>query len=145
MIIWKQGDLFKSECQTLVNTVNVVGVMGKGIALEFKKRFPDMFKAYKIHCDDKSFTVDKLWLYKGNLTWILCFPTKEHWRNPSKIEWIESNLKKFTENYQRLGIKSIAFPKLGCNNGGLNWQTQVKPLIIQYLNNLTDITIEVYE
>ena len=121
MLTYRRTSLLESTAQTLVNTVNCVGVMGKGIALEFKKRQPDMFDAYKRICDKKLLTPGKLWLWRGNEHLTLNFPTKIHWRNPSKLEWIESGLRKFVENYKALGISEISFPRLGCGNGGLDW------------------------
>ncbi len=127
--------LFLSPAQTLVNTVNTVGVMGKGIALEFKKRYPRMFERYRMFCDDGSLTVGKLQLYKTPNKWILNFPTKEHWRGPSKLEWIESGLRRFAETYRERGIISASFPMLGCGNGGLPWD-EVGPLMKRYLDPL---------
>jgi O-acetyl-ADP-ribose deacetylase (regulator of RNase III) len=143
MIIYKQGNLFDSNSQTIVNTVNCVGIMGKGIALTFKNKYPNMFKTYKDICDKKLLTPGKLFLYKKETPWILNFPTKDHWRNPSKIEYIEEGLIKFVNTYKEKGITSIAFPLLGCANGGLNWDSQVKPIMEQYLSGL-DITIEIW-
>lgn len=135
MITYLKGDMFKSPAQVLVNTVNTVGVMGKGVALEFKKQYPDMFKAYERVCNEKLLDIGKLMLWKGLDKWILLFPTKKHWRNPSKIEYIEEGLKKFEETYLEKGITSIAFPRLGCGNGGLNW-SDVQPLMEKYLKKL---------
>ena len=152
MITYLKGDLFNSPAQVLVNTVNTVGVMGKGIALEFKKRYPEMFLKYQKVCADNSLDVGKLFLWMGAGQWILLFPTKKHWRNPSQPEFIELGLKKFADNWQRLGIESIAFPRLGCGNGGLDWEVvrpimekYLKPLPIQvfiYLDNYADATPE---
>ncbi len=127
--------LFVSPAQTLVNTVNTVGVMGKGIALEFKKRHPTMFKRYKEFCTDGSLTVGRLQLFKTPNKWVLNFPTKKHWRGPSKVEWIESGLQRFVETYEARGITSVSFPQLGCGNGGLNWR-EVGPLMARYLKPL---------
>lgn len=149
MIVFKTGNLFDSECQTLVNTVNCVGVMGKGIALDFKKQFPDMFNEYRYACKTGElqyggdiWIYDYIDLYKPKK--ILCFATKKHWQYPSKFEWIEKGLYKFINNYKTWGITSIAFPKLGCNNGKLDWERQVKPLMFKYLQPL-DIICEIYE
>lgn len=149
MIVFKNGNLFDSECQTLVNTVNRNGVMGKGIALQFKKKYPEMFDEYKLACKRKQIYIGgDLWLwdfvdlYKPRK--ILCFATKEDWWNPSKLVWIERGLEMFSQSYKGLGITSIAFPKLGCNNGKLNWETDVKPLMYKYLQPL-DIICEIYE
>lgn len=144
MLIYINGDMFSSPAQVLVNTVNTVGVMGKGVALTFKKIYPDMYDQYKIFCDNRQLTIGKLQLYKTPGKWILNFPTKENWRNPSKLEYIEAGLKKFSNTYKEKGIKSIAFPMLGCGNGGLDFETQVKPLMDKYLSSLDDIDIFVY-
>lgn len=143
MIKYIKGDLFSSPAQVLVNTVNLDGVMGKGIALKFKKLYPEMFKKYQSFCENKMLEIGKLWLYKSETKWILNFPTKIHWRNPSKIEYIEKGLQKFVAMYREKNITSIAFPKLGCGNGGLKWE-DVKPLMDHYLKNLP-IDIYVYE
>lgn len=135
MIKYVKGDLFKSPAKILVNTVNTVGVMGKGVALEFKKRYPEMFYRYKKLCEEKQLDIGKLFLWRKEKKWVLLFPTKKHWRNPSKIEYIESGLKKLVENWDKLGADSIAFPRLGCGNGGLDWN-DVRPLMEKYLKNV---------
>ena len=136
MITYVKIDLFESPAQVLVNTVNTVGVMGKGIAKRFKQTYPKMFEQYQKFCENKMLEVGKLWLYKSEHKWILNFPTKQHWRSPSKLEYIEKGLKKFVETYEEKGITSISFPLLGCGNGGLDWENQVKPLMEQYLRPL---------
>ena len=144
MITYVRTNIFESRADVLVNTVNTVGVMGKGLAKEFKRIYPDMFDIYQGFCEDGTLTVGKLQVYKTPNKWILNFPTKANWRSPSKIEYIEQGLQKFVEHYARLGIKSIAFPMLGCGNGGLSWEDEVKPLMEKYLNNLNiDIFIHV--
>jgi O-acetyl-ADP-ribose deacetylase (regulator of RNase III) len=142
MITYLKGDLLHSPAQVLVNTVNVVGVMGKGIALEFKNCYPEMFRYYQQLCDEKILDVGKLSLWKSEDKWILLFPTKKHWRNPSKMEYIETGLQKFVQSYYRFGIESIAFPRLGCGNGKLQW-SEVKPLMEKYLGELP-IQIYIY-
>jgi O-acetyl-ADP-ribose deacetylase (regulator of RNase III) len=136
MITYIKKDLFESPAQVLVNTVNTVGVMGKGIAKRFKDTYPEMFEQYQKYCENKMLDVGKLWLYKSEHKWILNFPTKKHWRSPSKIEYVEEGLKKFVETYEEKGITSISFPLLGCGNGGLDWDNQVKPLMEKYLRPL---------
>jgi O-acetyl-ADP-ribose deacetylase (regulator of RNase III) len=136
MLKYVVTNLFDSPAQTLVNTVNVVGVMGKGIAAEFKRRYPDMFEKYRQFCQQGSLTVGKLFLYKSANKWVLNFPTKEHWRNPSRVEYIEEGLRKFAETYAEHGITSISFPQLGTGNGGLAWEGVVRPLMEQYLRTL---------
>lgn len=135
MLTYKRTSLLEANTQTLVNTVNCVGVMGKGIAKAFKEREPDMFVAYKSICDQKLLEPGKLWLWRGSEQWILNFPTKRHWRSPSKMEWIEAGLDKFVRTYESQGINEIAFPKLGCGNGNLDWR-DVRPLMARYLSDL---------
>lgn len=140
------GNIFGSPAKTLVNPVNTVGVMGKGLAKEFKKRYPEMFKEYQLYCKQGSLDIGKLWLYKTDHKWILNFPTKKSWRSPSKIEYIEAGLSKLTLTYAEKGITSIAFPLLGCGNGGLDWETGVQPLFKKYLNKLPmDIYVHLSE
>jgi O-acetyl-ADP-ribose deacetylase (regulator of RNase III) len=135
MLIYRRTSLLESPAQTLVNTVNCVGVMGKGLAQAFKDREPAMFSAYKKVCEQGLLEPGKLWLWRGADSWTLNFPTKKHWRNPSKIDWVESGLKKFASAYEAQGIKEISFPRLGCGNGGLDWE-DVRPLMEHYLNPL---------
>lgn len=135
MITYVKGDIFSSPSKIIVNTVNTVGVMGKGIALEFKNRYPEMYQRYKALCDEKRLDVGKLVLWKNSSKWVLLFPTKKHWRNPSKMEYIEQGLIRFVENWDKLGANSIAFPRLGCGNGGLAWE-EVRPLMEKYLSSL---------
>ena len=145
MIEYVRGDLLKSSAQVLVNTINTVGIMGAGIALQFKEQYPEMFQKYQTLCKKKLLDVCKLYLWKSTDTSskeILLFPTKKHWLNLSELHWIEAGLQKFVENYERLNIKSIAFPKLGCGNGGLSWH-DVKPVMEKYLEPLP-IKIYVY-
>lgn len=145
MITYLKSNLFFSPAQVLVNTVNTEGVMGKGIAKEFKKHFPEMFEQYQKFCEEKKLDIGNLWLYKTTNKWVLNFPTKKSWRNPSKIEYLEKGLQKFVDQYEQRGIKSVAFPPLGCGNGELNWETQVRPLMEKYLRDLPiDIYIHLY-
>lgn len=139
------GNIFNSKAQTIVNTINCVGVMGKGIALVFKLQYPLMFDIYKRYCDQKYIGIGKLWLYNQQpcTPWVLNFPTKYHWKYPSKMEYIEKGLVKFTETYKEKCITSIAFPLLGTHNGGLE-REEVKLLMIKYLSKC-DIPIEVYD
>lgn len=135
MLRFVNTSLLESRAQTVVNTVNTVGVMGKGLAAEFKQRSPDMFKQYKYWCEQNQLDVGKLWLWKRTSQWILNFPTKRHWRNPSKLEYIEAGLRKFVATYEEQGITEISFPRLGCGNGGLDWE-EVRPLMEKYLGPL---------
>lgn len=143
MIEYIKGDMFLSNLQTFVNPVNIVGVMGTGLARKFAKFYPDMYIGYKEMCDTNEIEIGKLYLYKANnLEWILNFPTKKDWKKPSRLEYIESGLISFVNVYNVLGITGAAFPQLGCGKGGLHWQ-DVKHLMENYLNDL-DIPIEVY-
>jgi len=143
MYIYIDGNIFESPAKTLVNTVNTAGAMGKGLALSFKRLFPDMFKKYQLLCESGKLIVGRLWLYQTTHKWVLNFPTKKHWRYPSRIEYVEAGLRSFVDNYERARIFSIAFPKLGCGNGELNW-SDVKPLMERYLKKLP-IDVYVYE
>ncbi len=140
-----KGNIFNSKCQTIVNTVNCVGVMGKGIAFVHRLRYPQMYEEYKEHCKNKLIKTGSLWLYtkQENAPWILSFPTKFHWKYPSKIEWIEQGLQKFVDTYEKKGINSIAFPLLGTHNGGLD-TNEVRCLMEVYLNKCS-IDIEIYD
>lgn len=147
MIIFKTGNIFTSTTKCTVNTINCVGAMGAGIALQHKKRYPEQYTTYREQCFLKKIHTGNVYLWKGTDYGydrdVLWFPTKYDWKNPSKIEYIENGLKAFVENYKNLNITSISFPKLGCANGGLSWE-EVKPLMIKYLKDLP-IEIEIYE
>lgn len=143
MLRFVQTNIFESPAQTLVNTVNTGGVMGKGIAKEFKSRYPQMYREYRHFCDLRELEIGALHVWRGPQKWVLNFPTKTTWKLPSKIKYVERGLQTFQQYYSRLGIKSISFPPLGCGNGNLNW-SEIKPLMIRYLNNL-DIPIWVHE
>ena len=136
MLSYVKGNLFLSPAKVLVNTVNTVGVMGKGLAKQFKGISPSMFREYKRMCDEGEMTIGKSMLYKTPNKWILNFPTKEHWNRPSRIEYIEEGLKEFRRTYSAKGIESIAFPPLGCGQGGLNFREDVQPLMEKYLGDL---------
>lgn len=137
--------IFESSAQTLVNTINCVGVMGKGLALEFKNRYPAMFDKYKSFCDKGVFKPGVLWIYKAeDGKWVLNFPTKIDWRNPSELSYIEEGLKKFVEIWKEKGITSIAFPLLGCTNGGLDPDVVI-PLMEKYLNQCEGLDVTIYD
>ena len=140
MLTYHRTSLLESQAQTVVNTVNTVGVMGKGLAHELKARHPEMFRSYKRICDQKLLDIGKLWLWRSSSQWILNFPTKKDWRRPSRIEYVEAGLKKFVDQFESKGIREIAFPRLGCGNGGLDWE-EVRPLMQSYLE---DLPIRVY-
>lgn len=149
-LVEKAGDMFSTNAQAIVNTVNCVGVMGKGVALEFKRRWPENYKFYKIACDKRELRPGKVLTFdRGGIfesespRYLINFPTKDHWRAKSKIEYIESGLDALISEIKRLSIKSIAIPPLGCGNGGLDWKI-VKPLIIEKLSALDDVEVEIY-
>jgi len=137
------GDIFDSRAQTLVNTVNCVGVMGKGIALGFKKRFPAMFRDYEDRCRRGEVKLGRPYLYKS-LTppWILNFPTKDHWRSTAKLEDIAQGFEYVLEHYEEWGVESLAVPPLGCGEGGLDWRI-VGRTLYRYLSKM-DIPVELY-
>jgi O-acetyl-ADP-ribose deacetylase (regulator of RNase III) len=147
-IQYKKGDLLKEPVQAIVNTVNTVGVMGKGIALQFKEKFPENFKAYKKACDAGEVQTGKMLITTqhkiGEPDIIVNFPTKQHWRQPSKLEYVEKGLDDLVEQIKKYQIKSIAIPPLGCGNGGLDWNI-VKSLIEKKLSPVEDIDIIIFE
>jgi O-acetyl-ADP-ribose deacetylase (regulator of RNase III)/uncharacterized protein YwgA len=137
------GDILKSKAQTLVNTVNCVGIMGKGIALEFKKRFPKMFEDYLERYKRNETHVGQPYIYKSLIgPQIVNFPTKEHWKSMSKLSDIEQGLDYLLTHYKKWGITSIAIPPLGCGNGQLEWKV-VGPLIYSRAKRM-DIPVEIY-
>lgn len=145
MIEYTKGNIFEAEVDTLVNPVNCVGVMGKGLALQFKKKFPENFVIYKDYCDRGEMEIGKvLWVY-GREGSIIHFPTKIHWKNPSNIKFISWGLHDLARilNEHTEDIKSIAIPPLGCGLGGLKWE-DVKPFIGYYLGNVEQKVL-VYE
>ena len=139
MVEYKDDSIFNATEQIITNTVNCVGAMGKGLALEFKKRYPEMFEEYKKLCNEGKIEIGIPWKWNH----ILNFPTKIHWRNPSHIRYIESGLNWIKNSYKDLGMKSIALPKLGCGNGGLEWE-QVKVLIEETFKDVNDLKVVVY-
>lgn len=143
MIDVKKGNIFNSKSQTLVNTVNCVGVMGKGIALGFKERYPEMFEDYVARCKLGEVQLGRPYLYKGKtIPWIVNFPTKDHWRSVSKLDDIVKGLRYIRSHYKKWGIKSLAVPPLGSGLGQLNWDI-VGPTLYKYLSAL-DIPVEFY-
>ena len=147
MIIFKEGNLLQSQADVLVNTVNTVGVMGKGIALQFKIKFPQNFKVYVQAIEKGHVKVGQVLIVEvnasGPVKYIVNFPTKQHWRSPSQLSWIKSGLDDLKGKLSHLPVKSIALPPLGCGNGGLDWAI-VKPLMIDSLKDL-DMEVMIYE
>lgn len=140
----KKGNIFNTKAMAIVNTVNCVGAMGKGIALEYKLRYPEMFKEYQKICFENKLRPGQILPYRKTNPWILNFAIKDDWKDPSKEEWIEETLSKFRNSYKQLGITSIAFPWMGAMNGGIPLET-IKSLTRKYLQDLDDIEIEIYE
>ncbi len=137
------GNLFESNAQTLVNTVNCVGIMGKGVALEFKKRFPEMFADYAERCLKKEVKLGRPYLFTALLQpWVLNFPTKDHWQSVANIDKIIEGLEYLLKKYKEWGIISLAVPPLGCGEGQLEWRI-VGPTLYRYLSKM-DIPIELY-
>lgn len=148
MIEFKQGNLLEENAEALVNTVNCVGVMGKGIALQFKQAFPENFRQYEKACRVDEVQPGRMFIVPtGSLfypRYIINFPTKRHWRGKSKIEDIKSGLKALVAEVQELSISSIAIPPLGCGNGGLDW-AKVRPLIESAFAKLPEVKVIVFE
>jgi O-acetyl-ADP-ribose deacetylase (regulator of RNase III) len=148
MITFTTGNLLSSDADALVNTVNTVGVMGKGVALMFKEAYPENFKAYEAACKGGCVEVGKMFVVaRSDLVgpkWIINFPTKKHWRNPSKMEWVTDGLSDLVEVIRDLGIRSIAIPPLGAGNGGLNWP-EVRARIVDALSTLDDVDVVVFQ
>lgn len=136
-------NIFTTACEVLVNPINCVGVMGAGIALEYRLRYPEMYTRYVALCEQNKIDIGLLWLYKGKDKSILNFPTKKHWKNPSKEEYLHEGLRKFVDTYKEKGIQSIAFPMLGADKGGIFPERSLN-IMRTYLDPL-DINIEIYQ
>lgn len=148
MIHFSQGNLFDTDAEALVNTVNTVGIMGKGIALQFKDRFPKNFELYQIACKRGDLRPGKMLLTEtGQLShpkYIINFPTKQDWREKSKLGYIQDGLKALIALIHEYSIQSIALPPLGCGNGGLDWDT-VKPIIVEHLAQVANLKVYLFE
>jgi O-acetyl-ADP-ribose deacetylase (regulator of RNase III) len=144
MITYIKGNILDSRAQTLTCPVNCVGVMGKGLALEFKKAFPGLLSDYSIACTMQYLKIGHPWVWKvTEAKQVLCFPTKDHWKKPSTYEYITKGLQALREHRAEWQIFSLALPPLGCGLGGLEW-AKVKPMIEESLGDL-DLPVEVYE
>lgn len=148
MIEYVKGNLLEAEVEAVVNTVNTVGVMGKGIALMFKERYPENMREYAAACQAKKVQTGKMFITETKELvgpkWIVNFPTKRHWRNPSKIEWVKEGLKDLRNFLLEQSIASIAIPPLGAGNGKLDWAV-VKPEIEKALGGLPHVRVLVFE
>lgn len=148
MTRYTQGNLLEARAEALVNTVNTVGVMGKGIALMFKERFAENYRCYAAACKAKEVRTGRMFVTEtqelDGPRWIVNFPTKQHWRAPSKLEWVVEGLQDLRRFIVDHGVKSIAIPPLGAGNGGLDW-AEVRPHIEAALGDLTDVDVLVFE
>ena len=148
MIEFKTGDLFAEDVEALVNSVNCVGIMGRGIALQFKNAFPENFKAYAEACKRKEVTPGRMFVYQvhgmANPRYIVNFPTKRHWRGKSRMEDIELGLSSLVSEIRERDIRSVAIPPLGSDLGGLDWP-EVRSRIADALRDLTDVRVVVFE
>ncbi len=148
MIELTQGDILKADVEAIVNTVNCVGVMGRGIALQFKKAWPDNFKAYAAACDNQQVQPGRMFVFEtgqlANPRYIINFPTKRHWRGASRMEDIEAGLEALVATIRENNIQAIAIPPLGSGLGGLDWN-QVKPKIEQAMSAIPDVRVLIYQ
>ena len=143
------GNLLEADAEALVNTVNTVGVMGKGIALQFKRAFPENFREYAAACRRHDLDVGQVLTHEvrgsiGGPKYVFNLPTKRHWRSTSQLEWIETGLAALAGEIRRLGVKSVAVPPLGCGNGGLDW-SDVRPLIARAFESLPGVEVLLFE
>ena len=148
MIEYKIGDLLAEQAEALVNTVNCVGVMGRGVALQFKNAFPENFKAYERECRQRKMQPGRMFVFELKQTaaprYIINFPTKRHWRGKSRMADIDAGLRALTEEIRSRGIRSVALPPLGSGLGGLDW-LDVRKRIQAVLENLPEVKITVFE
>lgn len=143
MVIERTGNIFTSSAQTLVNTVNTVGVMGAGIAFEFSLRYREMYERYQHFCESGAIEIGKLWIYDAPGRKILNFPTKKHWKDPSEERYLHAGLQKFVTSYRDRGITSIAFPLLGSDKGGIAPDVSLR-IMHQYLDPCDDVDSEIW-
>jgi len=148
MIEYSHGNLFEADVEALVNPVNTQGVMGKGLALAFKKMFPENFEAYAEACESGQIKTGKMFVTEQQALigprWIINFPTKQHWRDPSRLEWIDQGLADLRKVLAEKQIPSVAMPPLGCGLGGLDWEL-VKPRIEGAFAGLANVRVLLYE
>ncbi|CAG1014484.1 hypothetical protein ANAEL_04991 [Anaerolineales bacterium] len=148
MIVVRQGDLLRADAEAIVNTVNCVGVMGRGLALQFRKQFPENYEEYRKVCSKGGLRPGMMLIHDLNRLmnprYIVNFPTKRHWREPSRIEDIESGLRSLTAEVKKHGIRSIAIPPLGCGLGGLDWKI-VRTMIENAFLELPEVEVYLFE
>ena len=141
------GDILSEDAQALVNTVNCVGIMGRGVALQFKRVYPDNFKAYAMECDEGRLEPGRMFVFETDRLspqFIINFPTKKHWRSKSRLSYIETGLQSLVEEIKKRDIRSIAVPPLGCGEGGLNWQ-DVRSQMESAFAELDGVDITIFE
>lgn len=147
MIRLVRGDLLETDAEALVNPVNTVGVMGRGLARQFKEAFPDNFRAYAAACKAGDVVPGKMFIFATERAveprFIVNFPTKRHWRSKSRLEDIEAGLAALVDDVDRLGIRSLAIPPLGCGLGGLAWD-RVRPLIESSFADCADVDVQIF-
>lgn len=147
MITQENGNLLAADVEALVNTVNCKGIMGKGVALQFKEAYPKYYEKYRVECETGKFQPGMVWPYETqqllNPRYIINFATKGHWKGNSKLEYIYRGLPTLVDLVKQKQIKSIAIPALGCGYGGLNWN-EVRPLIEQAFVDLPDVEVKLY-
>lgn len=148
MITYTTGDILQADVDAVINTVNTVGVMGKGLALQFKRRYPENYKAYRQACDRNEIRIGQMFVTENHeLTgprFIINFPTKKHWRADSRLEYIREGLKDLRRIIVEQGIRSVAVPPLGAGNGGLRW-TEVRPLIQESFEGIPAVAVQIFE
>lgn len=148
MITFTQGNLLEADVEAVVNTVNTVGIMGKGIALMFKEQFPDNYEAYARACSTGGVKIGTMFVTESTELfgprWIINFPTKTHWRVKTRVEWIEEGMKDLVRTVREKNIRSIAIPPLGCGNGGLDWH-ELRPVIVSAFEEIENLNTIIYE
>ena len=148
MISFTQGNLLEAKVEAVVNTVNTVGIMGKGVALMFKERFPANFDSYDRACKNNNVRIGQMFVTESEELfgprWIINFPTKTHWRVNTQLSWIHEGLRDLVRVIRAKNIRSIAVPPLGCGSGGLDWR-EVRPVIVAALQDMSDINVIIYE
>lgn len=138
------GNIFTSTAQTIVNTVNCEGVMGAGLAFECRLRFPSMFERYQQLCTEQLLVPGKLWIWRSDERWILNFPTKNSWKQPSRMDYLEHGLDKLVATWQQQGVQSLAFPLLGTDRGGLPKEQVIDLMQLKLESVAQYIPIEIY-
>jgi len=137
------GNIFESEAEVIVITVNCVGVMGAGIALDAKYRWPEIENKYVTECAEGRFSIGDIFWGQTNKQHVALFPTKNHWKLPSKIGYLESGLSTLRNDLVKKSFRSVALPQLGCSHGGLDWK-EVRPKIVRSLDNVPDLKVELW-